>query len=153
MHAGCHADISAKPLKLRSQGASATAIIHRRWCFSASVEVAAGSRRRGPFRRSALWPKSSFENLLAIVMEPLKGSFPREILPARPKLPMEENLAILSQIAEGLDWAHERGIIHSDPTPAGILVQEGDWARLTDFRIVYISRRLWAIRCTWRRRN
>lgn len=33
MHAGCHTVISAKPLRLRGQGASAAAIFHRPLVF------------------------------------------------------------------------------------------------------------------------
>jgi serine/threonine-protein kinase len=75
------------------------------------------------------------DNFLTIIMELLKGSFLQEILWRRSKRPVENSLAILSQIAEALDYAHQRGIIHGDLKPANVLIQEGDWATLTLFQI------------------
>ena len=89
----------------------------------------------------------TFENSQAVVMELLRGSFLQEILQTlprlhggkmtHPKLSRGRTLAILSQIAEGLDYAHERGVIHGDLKPSNIHIQEGDRAKLA-FRIPII---------------
>ena len=48
-------------------------------------------------------------------------------------LPLDEVLAIATQIAEALEAAHERGIIHRDLKPANIKVREDGTVKVLDF--------------------
>lgn len=70
---------------------------------------------------------------LYISMEFIEGGD----LKQRMELPMlpDDCLSILSQIAEGLDAAHQHGIVHRDVKPANILFRDDDTPLLTDFGI------------------
>jgi DNA-binding beta-propeller fold protein YncE len=59
------------------------------------------------------------------------GDLKRRIAEHGP-LPVEEVVELLGQIADALDAAHARGIVHRDVKPHNILL-EGDRAFLTDF--------------------
>lgn len=49
-------------------------------------------------------------------------------------LPVNELLHLLEQTAEGLDYAHSKGIIHRDIKPGNIMIAAGQ-AKITDFGI------------------
>ena len=46
---------------------------------------------------------------------------------------------ILSQIAEGLDYAHSRGVVHRDIKPANILIAQDGKVKITDFGIARLD--------------
>ena len=69
-----------------------------------------------------------------IAMEFLPSSLDR-LLRARGRLPVDEAVAILRQVALALDAAHEQGIIHRDIKPQNILLTEEGVPKVTDFGI------------------
>jgi serine/threonine-protein kinase len=70
-----------------------------------------------------------------MAMECIEGAELRTLLlPGKP-LPVPRALTIAAQVAEGLAYAHERGVVHRDIKPANIMVPENGAVKITDFGI------------------
>lgn len=67
-----------------------------------------------------------------IVMEYVEGENLREKI-KKGALPVEEALGIAIQAAEGLEKAHQKGIVHRDIKSANIMVTENGQAKIMDF--------------------
>src|SRR5512143_3778477 len=67
-----------------------------------------------------------------IVMELVEGETLAQRL-SKGALPIDESLGICKQIAEGLEAAHEKGVIHRDLKPANVMITEGDEVKILDF--------------------
>jgi len=52
---------------------------------------------------------------------------------SRGPLPAEEALGVCSRIAEGLEAAHEKGVIHRDLKPANVMITTEDKVKILDF--------------------
>jgi serine/threonine protein kinase len=63
----------------------------------------------------------------ALVMELVEGESPKG------PMPFEEAWKLASQIAEALEYAHERGVVHRDLKPANIKVTPDGTVKLLDF--------------------
>ncbi len=70
-----------------------------------------------------------------MAMEYLEGRELRTILSQRGSLPVEDAVRIGAQVAEGLAYAHGRGVIHRDVKPTNIMVGRDGHAKITDFGI------------------
>src|SRR5271157_1313534 len=68
----------------------------------------------------------------ALVMELVEGPTLADRI-KEGAIPLEEALPIAKQIAEGLEYAHERGIIHLDLKPANIKVTHDGKVKVLDF--------------------
>lgn len=66
------------------------------------------------------------------------GSLGRRIEQGGP-MPLDEVLNLVDQIADGLDYAHEQGVIHRDFKPGNVLIDRRDNAYLADFGIAKVS--------------
>src|SRR3954447_12499964 len=73
------------------------------------------------------------DGVVYLAMRFVEGSDLGELIEAEGALPAERTLDLLAQVAEALDAAHRRGLIHRDVKPGNILVDESDRAYLTDF--------------------
>jgi serine/threonine protein kinase len=68
----------------------------------------------------------------ALVMELVEGPTLAERI-AKGPLPLEESLSIAKQIAEALEFAHDRGIVHRDLKPANVKITPDGAAKVLDF--------------------
>src|ERR1051325_5922552 len=70
-----------------------------------------------------------------IAMEYVEGQNLKEILAQGRPLTFEQIGDIVAQVADGLDFAHAKGIVHRDVKPANIILVEGMRAKIPDFGI------------------
>lgn len=70
-----------------------------------------------------------------IVMECLEGFSLREVMDRAGRMPAERAAEILRQVCSGLAYAHERGVVHRDVSPANVFVQEGGRVKILDFGV------------------
>ena len=70
-----------------------------------------------------------------IAMEFLQGRSLRDILDSGVVLPIERIVDIAAQVADGLAFAHQAGIVHRDIKPPNIMVLENGGVKITDFGI------------------
>ena len=74
-------------------------------------------------------------DLAYIAMEFLDGQELHDLISAGPRLPVKQSMAIAAQVAGGLGYAHQRGIVHRDIKPANVMVLKDGAAKITDFGI------------------
>jgi serine/threonine-protein kinase len=79
--------------------------------------------------------RGEFEGRQFIVFEHVHGENLKELVDREGQLPVDEALAIVHQVARGLAFAHEHGIVHRDVKPHNILIDEDGVAKVTDFGI------------------
>ena len=68
----------------------------------------------------------------ALVMQLVEGPTLADRIKAGP-IPVDEAIRIARQIADALEYAHERGIIHRDLKPANVKVTNDDAVKVLDF--------------------
>ncbi len=109
------------------------------------AEVAQDSERLARFRReahllaslnhphiAAVHDLEELDGRLLLVLELVEGEDLAERL-KRGAIPVDEALDIAQQIAEALEEAHEKGIVHRDFKPANIKVTPAGKAKVLDF--------------------
>jgi len=76
---------------------------------------------------------------LFIVMELLEGDELRQLIARRTVTHLEDKLPLMIQICEGLEYAHEKGIVHRDVKPGNIFVLRNGQVKILDFGIAQIA--------------
>lgn len=74
-----------------------------------------------------------------IAMEFLQGRELRDIMNDGGLLPVDQVLDIVAQVAQGLAYAHEHGIVHRDIKPSNIMVVRDGHVKITDFGIARMA--------------
>jgi len=73
--------------------------------------------------------------LLWYSMKLLEGQSLDALLKEREQLAFQETIAILLQVADALDYAHQHGVIHRDIKPGNIVLDDRGRVTVTDFGI------------------
>ena len=81
---------------------------------------------------AAIYGLEESNGVRALVMELVEGPTLAERIKQGP-LPPDEALPIAKQIAEALEYAHERGIIHRDLKPSNVKITPDGAAKVLDF--------------------
>ena len=68
-----------------------------------------------------------------IIMEYLEGSSLRDMLRVMQRLPIKSTVNYLVQLCRGLQYAHDRQIVHQDIKPGNIFILPNDKIRILDF--------------------
>lgn len=74
-----------------------------------------------------------------IAMEFVDGDTLDDLLGKKPRPGSADLIKILLQVADALDFAHDKGIVHRDLKPSNIMVQNGVAAKIMDFGIAKMS--------------
>ena len=81
-----------------------------------------------------LFDSGEADGLLFYVMPFVEGESLRQRLERERQLPVEDAVQIATRMAEALDYAHRRNVIHRDIKPGNVLLQDGQPA-IADFGI------------------
>jgi tRNA A-37 threonylcarbamoyl transferase component Bud32 len=79
--------------------------------------------------------RGEFEGRQFIVFEHVPGDNLKDLLRRQGPLPVADAVAIAHQVARGLAFAHEHGIVHRDVKPQNVILDETGSPKVTDFGI------------------
>ena len=96
-------------------------------------EVAIAARLNHP-RILTLIDSGAADGFVYYVMPYVQGESLRGRLTREPRLPLPEAVRITREVASGLGYAHDQGVVHRDIKPENVMLHEGE-AMVTDFGI------------------
>jgi serine/threonine-protein kinase len=79
------------------------------------------------------------EGHLYMAMELLEGDDLRKLIERRADIPLADRVRVLGDIAQGLAYAHSRGVVHRDIKPANILVTSDGRVKVLDFGLARVA--------------
>ncbi|MGE5346749.1 MAG: protein kinase domain-containing protein, partial [Acidithiobacillales bacterium] len=74
-----------------------------------------------------------------IAMEYVEGKNLKQVIRGRERLSFDRIAEIIAQVADALDYAHRKGIVHRDVKPANIIITPDGAVKITDFGIAKIE--------------
>ncbi len=74
-----------------------------------------------------------------IAMEYMRGGSLESVLQAKTILSVDQATRLGIEVAEGLAYAHQHGVVHCDLKPANILLDKAGHAKVADFGIAHVS--------------
>ena len=77
-------------------------------------------------------------NVHYIVMELIDGITLKEYITRKRKLGTKESIGIAIQVAQGLEAAHKRHIVHRDIKPQNVIISKEGKVKVTDFGIAVL---------------
>ena len=83
-----------------------------------------------------IYQSGQADGVLFIAMRYVEGTDLRTLIAEQGPLPPERGVHICAQVADALQAAHERGLVHRDVKPANILIGTSDHAYLSDFGLI-----------------
>src|SRR5258705_1263938 len=81
---------------------------------------------------AAIYGLEESEGRRYLALEHIEGETLAEKL-ARGPLPLQETLDICTQIASGMEAAHDAGVVHRDLKPANVMITPNDQVKILDF--------------------
>jgi TolB-like protein/Tfp pilus assembly protein PilF/predicted Ser/Thr protein kinase len=123
-------DVAIKVLPSRSSG---DASVHARF----KIEARAAAALNHP-NIAVIHAIEDVEGELFIVMEHIEGVELRTIL-STGELGADRAMRIALGVAQGLQAAHQKGIIHRDIKPSNIMIADGDVPKIMDFGLARIG--------------
>ncbi len=96
------------------------------------------ARRLSHPRIVRLYDIGEESNRKYLSMEYIQGKNLQVIIAMREKIPPLETIAIATQIADALQYAHSKGVLHRDIKPANIIITFDDIVKITDFGIASV---------------
>lgn len=81
------------------------------------------------------------EGIPYLVMELLEGQTLSQVIKGRVPLSLLDKVRIMTQVAEGLAYAHSKGVVHRDVKPANIMLLRDGSVKIMDFGIALAPNR------------
>src|SRR5205823_14928951 len=77
-----------------------------------------------------------------LVMELLEGETLKEVIVGQRSLSLLQKIQIMTQVADGLAYAHSQQVVHRDVKPENIMVLRDGVVKIMDFGIALAPNRL-----------
>ena len=124
-------------------------VIHREWVrnkeaidrFQREVKTAASLDHKNIVTAH---DAEQVDDLHVLVMEFVDGADLAQVVKERGPLPVDEACGYIAQAAEGLQYAHERGMVHRDIKPHNLIVTKDNVVKILDFGLASLSPQLTA---------